>query len=190
MSLFGVDALPPGPLDLEGLLVGQGQVTRMGGTVRVSVLVDDSWRVAALFDEFRSRGLASSWEQGAGDGRFWVRTAYAAALADLARRWVRCAVKVVPRGFTLDGHRLRLWAAAAGVMEGSKAYTLSLGAADGAAVWQATGKALAAAGLPSVLLGPLAGGPAYRVVGRRRLARLVELVGEPPAQAPPGTWPR
>ncbi|MGI8652083.1 MAG: hypothetical protein ACR2I7_04725, partial [Geodermatophilaceae bacterium] len=53
----------------------------------------------------------------------------------------------------------------------------------------AAGTALAAAGLAGVLLGPRAGGPAYRIVGQRRSRRLVELVGPVPAQAPPGAWP-
>ena len=44
-------------------------------------------------------------------------------------------------------------------------------------------------GLPATLLGPRAGGPAYRIVGRRRLGRLVELVGDPPVEAPAGAWP-
>jgi hypothetical protein len=32
-------------------------------------------------------------------------------------------------------------------------------------------------------------GPAYRIAGRRRLARLAELVGERPTAAPPDAWP-
>ena len=44
LSLFGVEARPPNPLDLEGLLAGAGQVSRMGGTARVSIVVGDAWR--------------------------------------------------------------------------------------------------------------------------------------------------
>ena len=80
------------------------------------------------------------------------------------------------------------------------------------------GAALAAVGLPAVLVGPRAGerrtppaeealdvespglpvpvqapkvitGPAYRITGRRRLARLAELVGERPPAAPADAWP-
>jgi len=53
----------------------------------------------------------------------------------------------------------------------------------------AVGAALAAIGLPPVLLSARAGGPAYRITGRRRIARLAELVGDPPDAAPEGAWP-
>jgi hypothetical protein len=118
-----------------------------------------------------------------------VRTAYSSALAPLGDRWLRGTAKAVPRGFALDGRRLRLWLAAAGAPDGPRGYTLRLGAGDGEQVWQAVGGALATAGLPAMMLGPRAGGPAYRLVGRRRMARLVELVGEPPRHAPPEAWP-
>jgi hypothetical protein len=200
LSLFGVEARPPTPLDLEGLLAGAGQVTRMGGTARVSIVLDAAWRVEALRAECALRGLASTWElSAADDARLAFRTAYSAALAPLGGRWLRGAVKYPPAGFALDGRRLRLWVIAAGRPEGSQAYFLRLGASDATRlpdfveasepVWDAVGGALAAAGLPAVLLGPRAGGPAYRIVGRRRLARLAELIGEPPPQAPPDQWP-
>jgi hypothetical protein len=108
-------------------------------------------------------------------------------------------VKHPPGDFTLDGRRLRLWVIAAGRPDGNQAYFLRLGPSDatrlpdfvasGEPVWDKVGGALAAAGLPAVLLGPRAGGPGYRIVGRRRLARLAELIGEPPSQAPPDEWP-
>jgi len=41
-----------------------------------------------------------------------------------------------------------------------------------------------------VFIAPDAGGPAYRIVGLRRITRLAELVGEPPPGAPPDEWPR
>jgi hypothetical protein len=40
-----------------------------------------------------------------------------------------------------------------------------------------------------VLVGPRADGPAYRIVGRRRLVRLLELVGDQPAGVPDDAWP-
>jgi hypothetical protein len=187
LSLFGVEARPPTAGDLEGLLAGGGQVTRMGGTARVSIVVDQAWRAAALLGEFALRGLAASWEPSTVDGHFGVRTAYSAALAPIGVRWLRGAVKRPPAGFTLDGRRLRLWAIAAGTPDGTQAYALRLGASD-EAMWEQSGAALAAAGLPAVLLGPRAGGPAYRIVGRRRLGRLAEMVGEPPRTAPVGLW--
>jgi hypothetical protein len=186
LSLFGVEAGPPAPSDLEGLLAGPGQVVRMGGTARVCVVVDELWRAQVLHTELRARGLTvtcvSTVEQHIG-----VRTAYSTMLAPLAAGWMRGAVKVPPSGFGLEGRRLRLWAAAAGYAD-QQGFTLRLGPSDEPA-WAAVGAALAAVGLPADLVGPRAGGPAYRISGRRRLARLAELVGDPPVAAPPGAWP-
>jgi hypothetical protein len=96
-------------------------------------------------------------------------------------------VKHPPPGFALDGRRLRLWAIAAGERDGAAAFTLKLGVSD-ESTWQIVGAALATVGLPPVLLGPRAGGPAYRIVGRRRLARLAELVGDPPPGVSTENW--
>ena len=192
LSLFGVEAAPAVPLDLEGLLAGTGQITRMGGTARVSVVVDQRWRAAVLLAEFAARGLSASCEPAVVDGHLHVRTAYSSALAELGARWLRGtgAAKAVPKGFVLDGRRLRLWLAAEGAPDGPRAYTLRLGAGDGTETWRAVGAALAAVGLPSVLMEPTAGGPAYRVIGRRRVARLAELVGDPPRNAQAECWPQ
>lgn len=197
LSLFGVEARPASPLDFEGLLAGAGQVVRMGGTARVSIVVDEVWRARALLAEAAVRGLTAGCEAAPVEGHFAFRTAYSSALAPLGTSWLRGAVKHPPPGFALDGRRLRLWAIAAGAPDGPAAFTLRLGATDGAndlvpgaegAVWSVVGAALAAAGLPAVLLGPRAGGPAYRIMGRRRRARLAELVGERPGAAPPDGW--
>jgi hypothetical protein len=186
LNLFGVEAAPPTPYDLEGLLAGPGQVVRMGGTARVSVVVEDLWRAQVLHAELRTRGLSvtcvSTVEQHIG-----VRTAYSTLLAPLGTAWLRGAVKVPPPGFGLDGRRLRLWVAAAGHLD-ALGFTLRLGPSDEPA-WPAVGAALAAVGLPAALLGPRAGGPAYRIAGRRRISRLAELVGDPPAAAPRELWP-
>lgn len=194
LSLFGVEAAAPTPLDIEGLLAGPGKLTRMGGTARVSVLVSERWRVAGLLSALTVRGLAASWtpngNEGQHDGRYEVRTAYSSVLARLGTSWLRESAKTVPHRLTLDGQRLRWWVVAAGFPDGRRGYLLRLGPEDGEPVWRAIGSALASVGLPSVLLGMEDGGPSYRVVGRRRLARLAELVGEPPDQAPPEVWPR
>lgn len=186
LSLFGVEAAPPAPADLEGLLAGPGQVVRMGGTARVSVVVDELWRAQVLHAELRTRGLTATCvttvEQHIG-----VRTPYTALLAPLGRAWLRGAVKVPPDGFGLDGRRLRLWTAAVGYLDPPD-FTLRLGPSDELA-WPAVGAALAAIGLPAALLSSRAGGPAYRITGRRRIARLAELLGDPPAAAPKGAWP-
>ncbi|GAA2604687.1 hypothetical protein GCM10010399_39610 [Dactylosporangium fulvum] len=350
LSLFGVEARPPAPLDLEGLLLGAGQVGRMGGTGRVSVVVEDAWRCAVLQAECGLRDLVVTCEPAGEDDRWLVRTAYSSALAPLAADWLdddgdkRC-----PAELALDGRRLRLWVAAAGRYDGQRTYLLRLaptprlpepppaeegeveeekpeeeapaadlpaadpgepevaaapehdtraaangraerarvrtadqkpnkrrkksesqvsafdpgpdeyadfdafdgpdeyaeldpfvdetrddwpdsGLADLPAValdpvtdpaaepespeiapeakqpaenpaedvvidrrvadnWLAVGEALAAVGLPAVFVAPDQGGPAYRIVGPRRIARLAELVGEAPPEAPVGAWP-
>jgi hypothetical protein len=187
LSLFGVEARPATPLDFEGLLAGAGQVVRMGGTARVSIVVEDAWRARALLREAAVRGLAATCEPATVDGHIGFRTAYASVLAPLGTAWLRGALKHPPTGFALDGRRLRLWAIAAGAPDGATAFTLRLGVSD-EQCWGIVGAALAAAGLPAVLLGPRASGPAYRIVGRRRLGRLAELVGEVPAETPSGGW--
>ncbi|HET6214521.1 MAG TPA: hypothetical protein VFE14_16765 [Micromonosporaceae bacterium] len=192
LSLFGVEAADPTPADLAGLLAGPGELVRMGGTARISVPVADAWRVHALIAELAIRGLPASWESTV-DKHFAVRTAYTSVLMPLAAAWLRGTGKLPPPGFALDGRRLRLWLVAAGGPEVTAGrapggFVLRLGAADEPS-WAPAGAALAALGLAGALLSPGAGGPAYRIEGRRRLARLAELVGDPPAPAPAGSWP-
>jgi len=158
----------------------------MGGTARVSVVVDELWRARALVAEFRLRNLAATCVPTV-DDHLGVRTAYSTSLARLGTAWLRGAVKVPPKDLFLDGRRLRLWTAAAGYPD-PPGYTLRLGPSDEAS-WDPVGAALAAVGLAGTLLGPRAGGPAYRITGRRRLTRLAELVGDPPIPAPGGVWP-
>lgn len=187
LTLASHGVVPPSVDDLEGLLVGPGQFARMGGTARLSVLVAEGWRPAVLRAAFTERGLAAE-TAGTVDGHLVVRTPFVAALRGAARRWERGAVKAVPAGFVLDGPRLRLWAAACGRHDG-QGYLLVLGPHDDPNVWSSAGAVLAAAGLPGTFLGPRAGGPAYRVMGRRKLARFAELVGDPPPGAAPADWP-
>lgn len=187
LSLFGVEAADPTPGDLAGLLAGPGQIVRMGGTARVSVVVAEAWRVHVLVAELAARGLPATCVSTV-DDEFAVRTAYTAALAPLAAAWLRGAAKLAPPGFVLDGRRLRLWVAAAGAPDETGGYTLRLGTAD-EPTWAPVGGALAALGLAGVFLTARGGGPAYRIEGRKRLGRLAELVGDPPAMAPPGGWP-
>ncbi|HEX2358020.1 MAG TPA: hypothetical protein VHI50_16380 [Micromonosporaceae bacterium] len=187
LSLFGAEAADPTPDDLAGLLAGPGQVVRMGGTARVSVVVDAAWRVHVLVAEFATRGLTASWAPTEVPGHLGVRTEYSTTLAPLGVAWLHGAVKRPPAGFHLDGARLRLWWAASGAPDPLGAL-LRLGPGDEAS-WEAVGAALAAAGVAGALLGPRAGGPAYRITGRRRRARLAELVGDRPPAAPEGAWP-
>jgi hypothetical protein len=187
LSIFGVEAHPPQPADLDGLLAGAGQVVRLGGTARVSIVVDAAWRVRVLIGEFTRRGLATSWDKATIEGHFGVRTAYSSRLAPLGSRWLRGAVKRPPADFFLDGQRLRLWCAAAGEPTEDGGYSLHLGADE--ECWKPVGKALVNVGLPATLLGPRAGGPLFRIEGRKRVGHLAELVGDPPADVPGGRWP-
>jgi hypothetical protein len=188
LSLFGIEAGPPGPDDLAGLLAGPGQVVRMGGTARISVVVEERWRAAALVGEMRIRGLAatcvSTVEENLG-----VRTPYSTMLAPLARAWLAGAVKLPPPGFALEGRRLRLWMMAAGYRE-PLAVTLRVGRCE-ESVSLILQRALATVGLPSDIVGASgrAVGPSLRISGRRRIGRLAELIGDPPPSAPAGEWP-
>lgn len=184
LSFFTAGMRPPEVDDLEGILAGPGQAVRRGDRARLSVRVDAEWRADALIEACAERGLAARREEG---GDLVVQTVFSRELLELAHRWLRGAVKAPPTGFVLDGARLRLWALAAGTA-GHGGYLLRLGPSDPTA-WPAVGGALAAAGVPAVFVGPRADGPGYRVVGRRRLARLRELVGDPVAGAD-GDWPR
>ncbi|MER5458979.1 hypothetical protein ABT008_29865 [Micromonospora sp. NPDC002389] len=186
LVFFGAETGEPGVADLAGLLAGPGEVHRMGGTARLSVEVDAAWRVHVLVTELGRRGVRATWEP-AGDRRYAVRTAYTRTIVPLAAAWLRGPTQHPPPGFQLDGRRLRLWLAAAGVAE-TPDFVLQLGGTDPDR-WAAVGAALHAVGLTGELLAPTAGGPAYRIAGRRRAARLAELVGERPDAAPPGTWP-
>jgi hypothetical protein len=194
LSFFSADALPPSVADVEGLLAGPGQVVRRADGARVSVVVIEEWRTEALVDALSVVGLDAELVPGS-EGRTAVRTPFVPALLPVALRWTSGAVKLPPPGLQLDGPRLRWWAIAAGRDAGHRdpagrgeGYTLGLGASDEQA-WPAVGAALAAAGVPGTFVGPRGDGPAYRIVGRRRLSRLRELVGEPPAGVPDSAWP-
>jgi hypothetical protein len=186
LSLFGAAAREPALVDLEGLLAGNGQVVRRGDAARVSVVVEDSWRVAVLADELHAvLGLTA--EIGPAETGTTVGTPWLPGLRAIADDWTLGAVKCPPTGWALDGSRLRWWALSSGRSTAGM-YTLALGASDEHA-WLAVGSALSMVGVPGVLVGPRADGPAYRIVGRRRLGRLLELVGDPPAGAPDDAWP-
>jgi hypothetical protein len=185
-SLFGVTATDPTPEDLAGLLAGPGEVGRMGGTARVSVPVAEGWRVHVLIAELALRRLPATWLERVGEvgGEFVVRTAYTTRLMGLAAAWRDGP----PRGLHLNGQMLRLWVAAAGAPS-PDGFLLGLHPAR-QPDWEPLGAALSAAGLAAALVVPgLPEPPAYRITGRKRLARLAELVGDRPGTAPPGIWP-
>jgi hypothetical protein len=186
LSFLTAGVRPPAIADLEGLLLGAAQVVRLGGTARLSVLVEPSWRVAELLTAFTERDLRGEAVPGE-EGAISVRTPFSRSLLPLAERWVSGAVKAVPAGFVLDGSRLRLWAIGAGRRD-EHGYLLRVSPHD-PAVWDPAGSALARLGITGTFVGPRAGGPAYRITGRRRSARLREYVGDAPAGAVDGDWP-
>jgi len=108
---------------------------------------------------------------------FEVRTAYSSRLNGLARAWPPAGDRLF-----LTGPQLRLWVAAAGAPR-PEGYALGLDP-DGF-LDKVAGAALTRVGLA----GTVQAGPAYVIAGRRRLARLAELVGDRPAAAPERLWP-
>jgi hypothetical protein len=190
LSLFSAAAREPRVSDLEGLLAGSGQVVRRGDVARISVVVPAGWRAEALLAEMSALGHVAELDRSE-PGGIAVRTPWLPELRGIADAWTLGAVKVPPTGWTLDGARLRWWCLSEGCTTGASGgtmYTLALGPNDEPA-WLAVGAALAAAGVAGVLVGPRADGPAYRIVGQRRLMRLRELVGDPPAGVPEDGWP-
>jgi hypothetical protein len=190
LSLFSAAAREPQVADLEGLLAGSGQVVRRGDAGRISVVVPPGWRSEALLAEMAALALPAELDRSE-PGGVAVRTPWLPELRGIADAWTHGAVKVPPPGWALDGARMRWWCLAEGSLGGAPPapmYTLALGPNDEPA-WLAVGAALAAAGIAGVLVGPRADGPAYRIVGQRRLARLRELVGDPPDGVPDQGWP-
>jgi hypothetical protein len=187
LSFFGAEESPSVAADLAGLLAGPGQVVVRGGAARLSVVVGEDWRVAALRAGLAALGLdaePSVTERGATA----VRTAFSPVLLPLARAWQRGADKRAPDGLVLTPRQLRWWCLSAGRGH-PLGYLLRLGPSDDA-VWDTVGAALARAGVPGTFLGVRADGPAYRITGRRRLLRLRELVGDPPPGVPAEQWPK
>src|SRR5579885_1309443 len=136
MSLFSAAAREPRVADLDGLLAGPGQVVRRGATARISVVVDDEWRVEALTAEMQAVGIAAERDD-AEQGGTTVRTPWLAELRAVADAWTAGAVKRPPAHWALDGARLRWWCIAAGSGQPGL-YSLALGLSDERA-WQPIG---------------------------------------------------
>ena len=184
-SLFGAEAGDPSLDDLDGLLVAGGHWVRSAAGARLSVLVADRWRADALAGVFTGLGVGGPDAVVSATSGFGVRTAFTAALGEGAARWTRGANQGPPANFRLDAGGLRLWAIAAGRPDGI-GYLLTTADADGAA-HRLAGAHLARLG---VAAGSLAGrgGPGWRVTSARRIRRLVELLGVPPAGGA-ACWP-
>ena len=186
LSFYSAGARPAGVDDLEGLLCGPGQVVRQGDAARVSVIVREPWRIGALTAALGALSLDATTADAHEEGGTAVQTPFDERLLPLALRWSGGGAKRAPLDLLLDGPRLRWWAIAAGHLD-PQGYVLKLGEQD-EDVWPAVGAALVRAGLPAAQIGPRADGPAYRITGIRRLARLRELVGERPLDVPEDAW--
>ncbi|MBE9374162.1 hypothetical protein IQ251_06845 [Saccharopolyspora sp. HNM0983] len=188
LSFFSAEARQPAIGDLAGVLCGPGQAVAFGrGTAaRLSVVLDAEWRARSLAGACAERGVQA--QVGRSDeGWPLVRTAFRADLTGLAGAWLRGAIKSVPRGFTPDGAALRIWVLAAGRPEPG-GYRLELDPHAPGTHGELAG-ALARCGLAAKPVGARSGQPALRLTGKRRLARLAELVGPVPDGAIERTWP-
>lgn len=190
LSFYSADANPPARADLAGLLCGPGSMVSFGGvTARLSVPLSQTWRGRALVRELADRGVeATLYTTGEG---LLLRTAFRRDLTALAAAWtVRSTdtdAKAVPAGTNLAGRALRLWVLAAGDwIDGS--YLLGLDR-DAPGTYEVLTCAVTACGLPASPYRAPGEGPGLRISGRRRLARLAELVGRPPSAAAESHWP-
>lgn len=184
ISLFSAEASGPGLADLAGVLCGPGRMAGFGRTAaRLSAVVEEPWRARALARECRRRG-AEAQVSAAECGRPLVRTPFRVDLLPLEQLWCRGANKVLPEGFRLDGAMLRMWALAGGSPQGN-GYVLALDP-EAPETHERLITALAQLGVPAkAQRGDEA---SLRVTGRRRLAHILELIGDAPAGAEPA-WP-
>jgi hypothetical protein len=184
LSLFSAEARPPRTTDLAGLLCGPGQIVRFGSgdTARLSVVLADPRRAPAVVAVCAAVGIAA--ERAVTEtGATAVRTAFRRDLVDLARAWTTGAVKTVPAGMQLDGAVLRLWMLAAGRWDGRGVELLLDPHAP-----QTHLPLVAAATRAGVSPARSGRGTALRITGSRRIRRLAELVGPPPAGVAPDEW--
>lgn len=180
-SLFGAAAAPPVLDDLDGVLLAGGHWARIGGTARLSIVVADAWRAEALADEFAERKVAELGRSRESVQGGWVaRTSFSTALAPHAARWTRGANEGPPLGFELTPGGLRLWAIAAGRADDAGFLLATAEARD--VMHVIAGAQLSRLGLAAVSLTQRPG-PGWRVTSIKRLRRLAELLGEPPAGA-------
>ena len=184
--------MPPAVADLCGVLAASGQIVKVGASddagARLSVVVDQLWRASALAEMIREAGMASEIGR-TEEGTPLVRTAVDRSLTSIAAEWTRGAVKTVPPRWLPGPRELRAWTLAAGSPEGDH-YLLGLDphAPD---THSPLASALMRVGIAPTLIGTRGARPALRITGRRRLSRLVENVGEPPAEAEAlPLWPR
>lgn len=188
LSFFSAESVPPAIADLTGLLAAPGQVVLVGGAARLSVVVEQQWRAEALASMIADAGLEPEIVR-TDENNPLVRTAADARLTGIAAEWTRGAVKTVPPQWLPGPRELRAWTLASGTPEADR-YLLGLDphAPD---THSALASAMMRVGIAPTLIGTRGSHPALRISGRRRLSRLVENVGEPPAVAEAlSQWPR
>lgn len=187
-SLFGAAVAEPSLDDLGGVLLAGGHWARSVSGARLSIVVADGWRADALRAEFGERGLAVGDPRGSmsADGGVVARTAFSPVLVALARDWRRGANDGPPADFALTPGGLRLWAVAAGRVDGT-GYLLGTVEVDNP-VHSVAGVQLSRYGVTAASLTGRGGGPGWRVTSTRRLRRLAELLGERPSGAG-ANWP-
>ncbi len=188
LSFFSAESVPPAVTDLTGVLAAAGQVVTIGTGARLSVVVDEVWRAAALAEMVVAAGLQAEITQTEEDTPL-VRTAVDSRLLGIAANWTRGAVKTVPSAWLPGARELRAWILAAGAPDADR-YLLGLDphAPD---THSPLASALMRVGIAPTLIGTRGGHPALRISGRRRLSRLVESVGDAPDGAEASAaWPR
>ncbi len=192
LSFFTAESVPPAVADLSGVLAASGQIVMVGARdvagARLSVVVDQLWRATALAEMIHEAGLDPEIARTEEDTPL-VRTAVSELLRPIATEWTRGAVKTVPSRWLPGPRELRAWTLAAGTPEADR-YLLGLDphAPD---THSPLASALMRVGIAPTLIGTRGGRPALRISGRRRLSRLVENVGEPPADPEAlSLWPR
>ena len=185
-SLFGAAVAEPALDDLAGVVLAGGDWVRADEDcrrARLSVVVDAPWRVEALLAAFAELELGARPRLRPRTGRACAPT-FSAELAPRPRRLDargrRCAP---PAGLALTARGLRLWAIAAGRAD---AAGYLLGTADPTTpIHRAAGAQLAAARVWPATSITVRARPGWRVTSAKRLRRLAELLGEPPAGAAP-----
>jgi hypothetical protein len=188
LSFFSADCQQPVVADLGGLLAAHGQITTGPRGARLSILLDDRPRAAAVVAECARRAVAAEVVTVEGpEPQMLVRTDRCETLMPLAAAWTRGAVKSVPRELVITAGFTRLWVLAAGRTDDT-GYLLGVDPHLPETVDDLIA-ACSRAGLAGSAVGSRAGGPAIRIVGHRRLARLADTVGTLPADLPPGCVP-
>jgi hypothetical protein len=189
LSFFSADYQPPVVADLGGLLAAHGQITTSPAGARLSILLDDDARAAAVVAECARREIAAEVVIVEGPGpQLLMRTRRSAALLPLAQAWTRGAVKSVPRSLAVTAGFSRLWVLAAGRAD-EAGYLLGVDPHTPDTVDDLIA-ACSRAGVAGSFVGVRAGGPAIRIVGHRRLARLADTVGTLPVDLPAGCAPK